>query len=56
MTKKIDETCNVHKRLAELEKEGLLKDADNKIVALLTDISLSFARITDAIEKLNEVE
>lgn len=56
MIKKIDETNNVLKILEELEKEGLLRDADNKIAGLLLDISLSLARITDALEKLSEVE
>lgn len=56
MIKKIDETNNVLKTLEELEKEGLLRDAGNTIAGLLLDISLSLARITDALEKLSEME
>lgn len=56
MTKKIDETYNVYKRLEELEKEGLLMSTDSAIVGLLADMSFSLARITDALEKLKEVE
>lgn len=56
MTKKIDETCNFHKALEKMEREGLLRGDGSKIVGVLMDISLSLARITDALEKLSEVE
>lgn len=56
MTKKIDETRNLYEIIGELKYKGTLTSTDDVVAEILTDIGLSLARITDALEKLSEVE